>query len=158
MPVNSYKNIEFTILDVTPPPGSGPTKVIVDCPIRPDVKLIEVWKAGSSWSVGNKLRASVYEKEYQGNIFFSLSKFDEVSVISTSTDPSQAIRQEKPTPTTVEPRTASVPPSVSHYTPSLKDKTISILAIVKAVIAVGGTQEDANRWADYVEHKVKEQV
>jgi hypothetical protein len=47
---------------------------------------------------------------------------------------------------------------VSHYTPSLKDKTISILAIVKAVIAVGGTQEDANRWIDYVEHKVKEQV
>jgi hypothetical protein len=156
MPVNSYKNIEFTILDVTPPPGSGPTKVSVDCPTHPDVKLIEVWKASSSWSAGNKLRASVYEKEYQGSIFFSLSKFDEVSVISTSTDPSEAIRQEKPTPTTVEPRTASVPPSVSHYTPSQKDKTIAILAIVKAVIAVGGTQEDADSWIDYVERKVNE--
>ena len=155
MPVNSYKNIEFTILDVTPPAGSGPTKVIVDCPTH-DVKLIEVWKAGSSWSVGNKLRASVYEKEYQGSIFFSLSKFDEVSVISTSTDPSEAIRQEKPTPTTVEPRTASVPPSVSHYTPSQKDKTIGILAISKAVIAVGGTQKDADSWIDYVERKVNE--
>jgi hypothetical protein len=156
MPINSYKNIEFTILDVTPPPGSGPTKVIVDCPIRPDVKLIEVWKAGSSWSVGNKLRASVYEKEYQGSIFFSLSKFDEVSVISTPTDPSGAIRQEKPTPTTVEPRTASVPPSVSHYTPSQKDKTISILAIVKEVIGVGGSEELADKWIAYVWRKVNE--
>lgn len=156
MPVNSYKNIEFTILDVTPPPGSGPTKVSVDCPTHPDVKLIEVWKAGSSWSVGNKLRASVYEKEYQGSIFFSLSKFDEVSVISTSTDPSEAIRQEKPTPTTVEPRTASVPPSVSHYTPSQKDKTIAILAIVKEVIGVGGSEELADKWIAYVWHKVNE--
>lgn len=157
MPVNSYKNIEFTILDVTPPPGSGPTKVIVDCPIRPDVKLIEVWKATSAWNtIGNKLRASVYEKEYQGSIFFSLSKFDEVSVISTSTDPSEAIRQEKPTPTTVEPRTASVPPSVSHYTPSQKDKTISILAIVKEVIGVGGSEELADKWIAYVWHKVNE--
>ena len=156
MPVNSYKNIEFTILDVTPPPGSGPTKVSVDCPTHPDVKLIEVWKASSSWSAGNKLRASVYEKEYQGSIFFSLSKFDEVSVISTSTDPSEAIRQEKPTPTTVEPRTASVPPSVSHYTPSQKDKTIAILAVIKAVIAVGSTQEDADSRIAYVWHKVNE--
>ena len=157
MPVNSYKNIEFTILDVTPPPGSGPTKVIVDCPIRPDVKLIEVWKATSAWNtIGNKLRASVYEKEYQGSIFFSLSKFDEVSVISTSTDPSEAIRQEKPTPTTVEPRTASVPPSVSHYTPSQKDKTIAILAIVKEVIGVGGSEELADKWIAYVWHKVNE--
>ena len=156
MPVNSYKNIEFTILDVTPPPGSGPTKVSVDCPTHPDVKLIEVWKASSSWSAGNKLRASVYEKEYQGSIFFSLSKFDEVSVISTSTDPSEAIRQEKPTQTTFEPITASVPPSVSHYTPSQKDKTIAILAVSKAVIAVGGTQEDADSWIAYVWHKVNE--
>ena len=156
MPVNSYKNIEFTILDVTPPPGSGPTKVSVDCPTHPDVKLIEVWKASSSWSAGNKLRASVYEKEYQGSIFFSLSKFDEVSVISTSTDPSEAIRQEKPTPTTVEPRTASVPPSVRPSPPSQKDKTIAILAVSKAVIAVGGTQEDADSWIAYVWHKVNE--
>ena len=78
--------------------------------------------------------------------------------MSTSTDPSPAIRQEKPTPTTVEPRTASVPPSVSHYTPSQKDKTISILAIVKEVIGVGGSEELADKWIAYVDRKVKEQV
>ncbi len=156
MASNTYKGIEFTIVDVRPPRGNGPTKVTVDCPSHPDVEEVEVWGAGGAWAIGNKLKASVYEKEYQGKTFFSLSKFDEVYVISSSSGLSGAEIQEKPTLVAVSPETASGGPSMDQQSASKKEKLITILALAKPVIQTGGSEDDLRRWLEIIENMVNE--
>ncbi len=155
---NTLKDITLEIHNVDTP-ERGPSAVGVVCPDHQEVNAVKVWDASPKvWRSGNVLKATIYEREYEGAVEWHLSKYGVVKVVSANGDISPVEPQEPArTPTSSNGSVSrSGGPSMGQQSASKKDKTITALAIVKEVIGIGGSEELADQWIAYVERKVNE--
>ena len=115
---------------------------------------------GSVWHPGNRLQASFFEKNYQGALSWNLSKpeFSPVHVLeSASGGPTGPVSAPAPNSGPQAHRQAvSATGGAPRGGLTAKDYQIAVQVVVKAVVAAGGTEEDADRWLAFLLRKFKE--
>ena len=161
---NTVKSLEFSVNTVEHSGGPGPATVTISAPTRQDITTVSVWEPdGSVWHPGNRLRASFFQKNYQGALSWNLSKpeFSPVHVLeSASGGPTGPVSAPAPNSGHQAPRqavssTGGAPRGgLTPLTP--KDHQICVQVVLKAVIATGGTESDCDKWITYALRKFKE--
>jgi len=100
-------------------------------------------------AVGKTFQIPYYDKEYQGVTERMISKYGiikEVPPGSGAVTPSEAPHG-APSPIPAPPP-QTTPMGVVSAGAGSKDRSIQALAIIKAVVAVGGTEGEVQRWMD----------
>jgi hypothetical protein len=114
-----------------------------------DGQKLKCWpnKVGSMVA-GRTYLVPVVTKQYQGIESFEIGNgiIKEVQANSAPVSPSQA-PQGAPPPAQAQPP-VNTPMGVVSAGAGSKDRSIQALAIIKAVVAVGGTEGEVQRWMD----------
>lgn len=114
-----------------------------------DGQKLKCWpnKVGSMVA-GRTYLVPVVAKQYQGIESFEIASgiIKEVQTNNASVSPSQA-PQGAPPPAQAQPP-ANTPVGVANAVTGNRERSIQAQAIIKAVIAVGGTEGDVQRWID----------
>ena len=154
---NTVKSLEFSVNTVEHSGGPGPATVTISAPTRQDITTVSVWEPdGSVWHPGNRLRASFFQKNYQGALSWNLSKpeFSPVHVLESAsggpTGPGST-----PPPSGGQPahrQAVSATGGASSGGVDRREFGIAYLALGKEQISVGGTKADLEDWLrHYVE-------
>tara|TARA_R110000744_G_scaffold108920_1_gene206127 strand:- start:69 stop:539 length:471 start_codon:yes stop_codon:yes gene_type:complete len=114
-----------------------------------DGQKLKCWpnKVGSMVA-GRTYLVPVVAKQYQG-----IESFEIGSGIIKEVQQNHAVRSHTEAPQGASPPAQAQPPAntpvgVANVAASSRDRSIQLLAIIKAVIAVGGTEGDVQRWVD----------
>ena len=114
-----------------------------------DGQKLKCWpnKVGSMVA-GRTYLVPVVAKQYQGIESFEIGSgiIKEVQTNNAPVSPSQA-PQSAPPPAQAQPP-ANTPVGVANAASGTRERSIQAQAIIKAVIAVGGTEGEVQRWID----------
>ena len=144
-------SIVLEVSDVQPGQGSAPGTIIgfengEPRTIKAFGEMLVHFQAGNTykfdWYLG---------KEYQGQQDMLVSKHGEIRIVDENGSPqaTQAPqRATSPAPAPAPQKQQNTPQGVMTGAAGTKDRSITILAVMKSVIESGGSEEDFKRWLE----------
>jgi len=161
MAKSDLKNVHLTVETLEFSSGAGPAKVNVICAGHQDVTQIEVWNPEPSiWAVGAVVQATLYQKNYEGQLSWQVSQYGTVSLVTPGAGSGGVPGPVSAPAPNSGPQAHRQAVSATGGAPrgglTAKDYQIAVQVVVKAVVAAGGTEEDADRWLAFLLRKFKE--
>jgi len=153
--------ITMDVQRIDPGEGSAPgTLVGIDVDSGQEVQL-KAWPDRlSHFSMNQTYKFGWYlGKEYQGTQDMVVSKHGEITQIPHATDPQRPVDglpaafHEKKAPIP-QPPAKTTPQAVMTGSQGTKERSITVLAVMKSVIESGGSEADFDRWLAKHDHIV----
>ena len=99
--------------------------------------------------IGKTYQIPYYDKDYEGTSERMISKFGIIKEVPLGGGPVAPPQHPQGAPSPIPaPPPQTTPMAVANAGTGSRDRSIQALAIIKAVVAVGGTEGEVQRWMD----------
>ena len=135
-----------TISSIQPGPSASSPYIVKTT----DGQLIKAFKEkAGELVIGKTYQIPYYDKDYEGTTERMISKFGIIKEVPLGGGPVAPTQPPQGAPSPIPaPPPQTTPMGVVSAGAGSKDRSIQALAIIKAVVAVGGTEGEVQRWMD----------